>query len=295
MRQGVQRSLQTSLLDGRLSEVVAVLKEQRKAKEVESNRQNMQLTFQSSILDGRLFEVVSHMKAEKQARAAQSAQDVLRVDAPVSIPMPARPTFSKTTARPVRRSSRTGATAEKQELKTLQESPAAEGSPSLGSVPSSKAPVLPPRPPALVSASQPSSPKARQSMLSRPASPVGRLPPVTPPCRRQSLVPQSAMSLDLAGDGGLPSAPSAALWNFGEERMMSCHARSLSMLHMTKTPSKQAPSFLPPIPMCEAFHKASMGKPSAHKRSVSMDSYVWGVAPAMDSHVEWSDATRLVF
>lgn len=296
MRESVKSSLQTSLHNGSLAEIVATLKADKKCKEIEAMRSSIKSIFQASLCDGRLSEVISNVKNEKLAAAAAQASvkaeavhhvpETVSFESEAAVPKPAKPTSAKTTARPSRRSSlRVGATPE-------QPSPAGSA-------------TLPPRLPTpahglgsrsargpstlsleyLSEAAEPctpkgalcSSPRARLHKLSRPASPVGALPPVTPPCK-QPVPSTNAMALDLATSSARPSA-----------MMLDLEAsRSLTSLYVPKTSSKQAPSFLPAIGGCKGAGGSAggaAGKLSSHKRSSSMDSFVWGVAPVANKFV----------
>jgi len=297
--------------------------------EVEAMRANVQSCFRFALDSGRLTEVFAKVRADNVAKTIVTAAaapvqhapasqpveiDVVPADAPevATSAQPAKPSADKTTAaRPSRRSLRTAATGELQEQQTaIQQSPVAD----CVKLPSPKVSMLPPRPPALGS-SVTESPKSVASMsmrtltprasltqrlgesLSRPASPVGRLPPVQAPLRKSAApaapsamaldlgMGPSAMSLDLCS--AKPPVPTAMSLDLGAE-WKTCHSRSLSNVRLEKASWKQAPSFLPPI----SGLKGQVTKSSVHKRSSSMDSFVWGVAPA---HLERIDVNTVVF
>merc|ERR1719271_2267018 len=100
MRQSVQRTLQASLLDGRLSEVVRSLKAEKETKEVESTKQEVKSTLQASLLDGRLSEVIAQIKKEKLAKQSGeqlAPSDVAKTCEEVTeCPKPVRPVSAKT-------------------------------------------------------------------------------------------------------------------------------------------------------------------------------------------------------
>lgn len=139
------------------------------------------------------------------------------------------------------------------------------------------------------------------------ASPNRRLPPVAPPIKqsaaalgrtfqkRSSSSGRSAMDLDLALSPSTPSAQHEAFTGkeassetFMDFQQLFKASSSMTTVRTEKTAKKQAPALLPPI-------SGSTGKFSAHKRSSSMDSFVWGVAPVVNSRVEWGSTTQLAF
>lgn len=273
-------------------------------------REDVRLALRASLLEGRLSQVFSQLSSERTTSTTHCAHktsdapyskpiEVPQVEAPVPTLRPTKPSFTRTSARPVRHSLRSDATAEHQEQKALQQSPAADGSASPIPPLSPKVSMLPPRPPTkptsrkiadeksdsslLVNAHKLSSPRARLPTLSRPASPVGRLPPVTPPRRRPAPTAPSAMSLDLGG-----TVASATSLDPGSGYRTK---RSSSNLNSAQPPSKHSLSFLPPI----CGNKAPVAKVLGTRRSASMDSFLWGIAPVVDSHIEWGGDNRLVF
>merc|ERR1719217_1272699 len=97
------------------------------------------------------------------------------------------------------------------------------------------------------------------------------------------------MELDLANTQSESSRPSAMMLDLGSDsrvnfgrsntrdqssQKQSCSSSSLSPV----VKSKQSPSFLPPIAGAKSAG-VPMGKSSAHYRSGSVDSCLWGVAP----------------
>jgi len=334
MRQRLQHNLQASLDDGRLSAVIASVAEKRRAQEIEAMRQSMQLTLRTSLLNGRLSEVVSHVYDERKIAQAVAQLDAISsasvnappISGPTPTPTPAKPTSAKTASRPTRRhASRNAASADKQ----VEISSGAESLLMSVPLPPLKASALPPRPrtpssrlKAESSGRAPAqnvcesslaqnfdlfnkrapSPRAALPKLSRPASSDCMLPPVTPPSRKPTAtlaarLVQSAMSLDLGIACGVPLDPSMPL-GLGQDLMgghvqQTSHSRSSSKLRVSKMTLKQGPSFLPPIVGVKALDGWE-GKSTTHKRSASVDSFMWGVAPLIRSHTEWDVVGQLV-
>lgn len=293
IRKSVKNSLQTALENGSLAEVVATVKADNKRKEIEAMRNSIKSIFEASLCDGRLSDVISDLKNERLAAQANAeadslprATETLSFETEAAAPKPAKPTSAKTTTRPTRRLSlRIGATPEAPSPAASEALPPRLPTPACGLGSSSA------RGPSTLSlhylseAAEPgtpkgalcSSPRARLHKLSRPASPVGALPPVTPPCKQAA---PSAMMLDLEA----PISLSTAAWTISDPDSKTSHTRSLSSLRVTKLPSKQAPSFLPAIGGLKGA-EGGTEKLSARKRSPSMDSFVWGVAPLANKFV----------
>lgn len=267
-------------------------------------RRDMGTTWQAALMDGRLLGVLSSV-TEKRKQLDQAKVSGVSAEASVipeqekATPRPLKPTSAKTCVRPRRRSSHLST--ESLDVAT----------------------------PKLTVASMP-----KASKLSRPTSPAGALPPVTPPCRKalgsrpfsrsmsldlcvghqNSLQPsatifnlgadlhpaltrnptasgQTAMSLDLCFDHKMPLQP---ISDVALERKPTASSQKLSKPPLSPLKAatvrtstlEQVPSFLPSV----SGSKISGGferKSSASKRSCSMDSFVWGVAPVR-SHLEWS-------
>jgi hypothetical protein len=303
-RRNVCRSLQSSLVDGRLSAILAGVKRQDEAKELEAMRQEMQVSLQSALADGRISGILSSITEKKRANEAVKDPQVAALcwnhtyplEAPATAQhnvamacTPAKPAYAKTATRPARRSSlrATSVSEHSTTTCTLVTSDVSDSSPVL----------KPPKLPTL--GSEMSSPTrnslsfaftmADLSTLSRPASPRKTLPPVAPPSKvlqavsashqhaRPSVSKPSAMSLDL---GPAPSPPSAMMLDLDD----NLHS-DLGPGAAVKPPSKHTPCFLPPLSGKKA-PEGFVSKASAHKRSVSVDAFAWGVGP-VDSHLGW--------
>jgi len=163
------------------------------------------------------------------------------------------------------------------------------------------------------------SPMARPVKLSRPASLGSALPPVMPPSKKSqtelppvmppSKKPQtesvsplhltSAMALDLGASNAALARQSAMMLDLGGncrstvQRTRPTTDQPFSVPHLSSSKlrdltlsSKRASSLLPPI-IDVKMAGGAPSKVSAHKRSGSVDSFVWGVAP-VKSHLERS-------
>jgi hypothetical protein len=288
-------------------------------------KQEVKSTLQASLFDGRLSEVIAQIKKEKLAKQSGeqlAPSDVAKTCEEVTeCPKPVRPVSAKTATRPARRSG----------LRTAGGQDKEQAAPDAGRTveaagrqsPVTEIPLLPPRLPTPIASLK----------MAPPASPkVGSLPPVIPPCNRAATPPSSlgrrssslnsrsspsAMSLDLGESCSMPSAtslprsssglrsssqkarspPSAMSLDLGDSRSMVDFDKNqkasqlwfLDSLRVTKTSPKQTSGFLPPI-------SGGMDKGSAQRRGSSMDSFVWGVAPVVNTRVEWgASSNQLVF
>jgi len=334
-------SVAALLQNGRLAKFVAQVKREEKAKEEESLRQDMRKTFQSSLLDDRLMSVLSSVVGKSRARQASSesmqdfAMEGIGSQQVASTPRPAKPICAKTSSRPIRRFGAVAVVAGPPEFRRALGA-AAEvtlSSQALAQPPGQSA--RPPTPPSsfatprldlleagdaeggsLFGARRVPSSIANLSSLSRPASPVGALPPVVAPvkktqlgptsrpCSRSSPSAQSAMCLDIA----LSPAPSAMMLDLGlgvanpsviaprpvstsrtsakyfdfgtSAKMFDIAGKSDSALGWTLgvPASSKTSSLLPPIPGV-SVSKSLLTEHYLQGRSRSTDSFVWGVAP----------------
>jgi hypothetical protein len=81
----VRQILQSSLLDGRLSDVISSIKRKREAANLESMRGNLKEMFKASVLDGRLNKALAYLKHEKVAKEAEAAKQEVRAKLEASL------------------------------------------------------------------------------------------------------------------------------------------------------------------------------------------------------------------
>lgn len=130
----------------------------------------------------------------------------------------------------------------------------------------------------------------RLDSLPRPSSPAGPLPPVAPPRRKIS-------SRDSFADPDITQKPSAMMLDLGSDSRPSskrCKSSTCDrkLSKMPPQPShetlawKQGLGFLPPILGTKSSGSCASKLPPL-KHSGSMDTLIWGVAPAK-SPAEWA-------
>jgi hypothetical protein len=156
--------------------------------------------------------------------------------------------------------------------------------------------------------------------LSRPASPLRPLPPVTPPLKKSmssgQATKQSAMSLDLYSSQRSMSSESAVAMDMkGEVRpslerpntRCTSKKQAFELYPQALEPTSKKSSTLPPIAGATTSAKATLlapitslttsvkasGKIPGAKRSSSIDSFVWGVAPLKNTH-DWNGLGQYV-
>jgi hypothetical protein len=279
------------------------MKKEKLAKQVETTKQEVKSTLQASLLDGRLSEVIAQIKKEKLAKQSGeqlAPSDVAKACEEVTeCPKPVRPVSAKTATRPARRSGlRTAGGQDKEQAapdagRTVE----AAGRQS----PVTEIPLLPPRLPTPIASlkmAPPASPKVGSLPPVIPPCKRAATPPSSLVRRSSSLNSRSspsAMSLDLGESCSMPSAtslprsssglrsssqkarspPSAMSLDLGDSRSMVDFDKNqkasqlwfLDSLRVTKTSPKQTSGFLPPI-------SGGMDKGSAQRRGSSMDSFV---------------------
>lgn len=267
-------------------------------------RQSLKSVMAAAALDGRLCEAMRNVQpasaaeehthctdsscitSSDKAGASDCGHSASGEMAAMPNVMPVKPTSAKTVARPSRRSSR------------RKEAAAGEATAAAAFCIPAEDSVRPPRLPmplCTVAATQVENGLAP----STPSSRVGTLPPVTPPCRRKSFQAPSSMPSAMSLDLGLSrssSSPRVAMTLDVDSDLKTASTGLTNGFSFSKTSLKTSQSFLPPISAVKAPQGIkSTAHGSAKKRTASMDSFVWGVAPVTSPQMILGSATRAVF